>query len=164
MATGDLQNPPFPDGFYDLVICQQGLQYLPDPSAGLQQIHRVLRPAGRVVLATWSDIAKSPGHILLFQALEVRRYCEKARPVAWSLAGEAQLLELVFEGGICLGNDHDHIVANEIPSARAFVEIVLKGSSKKKRAKSWRRSRPIEKQPLSMTSLCVCVITKRATR
>ena len=42
---GDLQNLPFPDAFYDLVICQQGLQYLPDCGAGLRQIHRVLRRA-----------------------------------------------------------------------------------------------------------------------
>ena len=86
---GDLQNLPFPDGFYDLVICQQGLQYLPDPGAGLRQMHRVLRPGGRIVLATWSDLAKSPGHVLLFQALAAIIGPERARPVGWSLADEA---------------------------------------------------------------------------
>jgi ubiquinone/menaquinone biosynthesis C-methylase UbiE len=29
-TQGDLQNLPFPDGFYHLVTCQQGVQYLPD--------------------------------------------------------------------------------------------------------------------------------------
>jgi ubiquinone/menaquinone biosynthesis C-methylase UbiE len=127
---GDLQNSPFPDGFYDLVICQQGLQYLPDPNAGLQQIHRVLRPAGRLVLATWSDIAKSPGHILLFQALEATIGPEKARPVAWSLADEAQLLELVSKAGFVSVTTTIISLQTKYPSARAFVEIVLKGSSK----------------------------------
>jgi ubiquinone/menaquinone biosynthesis C-methylase UbiE len=124
---GDLQNSPFPDGFYDLVICQQGLQYLPDPNAGLQQIHRVLRPAGRLVLATWSDIAKSPGHILLFQALEATIGPEKARPVAWSLADEAQLLELVSKAGFVSVTTTIISLQTKYPSARAFV---LKGSSK----------------------------------
>ena len=87
---GDLQNLPFPDAFYDLVICQQGLQYLPDQGAGLRQIHRVLRPGGRMVLATWSDLAKSPGHVLLFQALEATIGPDRARPVAWSLADDAR--------------------------------------------------------------------------
>ena len=132
---GDLQNPPFPDGFYDLVICQQGLQYLPDPSAGLRQIHRVLRPAGRMVLATWSDIAKSPGHVLLFQALEATIGPEKARPVAWSLADEAQLLELVSKAGFVSVTTAIISLQTKYPSAQVFVEIVLKGSSKVTREK-----------------------------
>jgi ubiquinone/menaquinone biosynthesis C-methylase UbiE len=127
---GDLQNPPFPDGFYDLVICQQGLQYLPDPGAGLRQIHRVLRPGGRMVLATWSDMAKSPGHVLLFQALEAIVGRERARPVAWSLADEAQLLELVSKAGFVSVMTTMISLQTTYPSAREFVEIVLKGSSK----------------------------------
>ena len=127
---GDLQNLPFPDRFYDLVICQQGLQYLPDPGAGLRQIHRVLRPGGRMVLATWSDIAKSPGHVLLFQVLEATVGPERARPVAWSLADEAELLELVSNAGFVSVTTTITSLQTTYPSARAFVEIVLKGSSK----------------------------------
>jgi SAM-dependent methyltransferase len=41
---GDLQNLSFADDLFDLVICQQGLQFLADPDAGLRQIYRVLRP------------------------------------------------------------------------------------------------------------------------
>jgi SAM-dependent methyltransferase len=128
---GDLQNLPFPDGFYDLVICQQGLQYLPDGGAGLRQIHLVLRPGGRMVLATWSDLAKSPGHVLLFQALEATLGPDRARPVAWSLADEAQLLlELVLEAGFVSVTTTIISLQTRYSSARAFVEIVLKGSSK----------------------------------
>lgn len=127
---GDLQNLPFPNGFYDLVICQQGLQYLPDPGAGLRQIHRVLRQGGRMVLATWSDLAKSPGHVLLFQALEATIGPDKARPAGWSLADEAQLLELVSEAGFVSVTTTIISLQTRYPSARAFVEIVLKGSSK----------------------------------
>jgi SAM-dependent methyltransferase len=126
---GDLQNLPFPDASYDLVICQQGLQYLPDPGAGLRQIHRVLRPGGRMVLATWSDLAKSPGHVLLFQALEATIGPDRARPVGWSLADEAQLLELVSEAGF-VSVTTTITLQTRYPSARAFVEIVLEGSSK----------------------------------
>jgi ubiquinone/menaquinone biosynthesis C-methylase UbiE len=51
---GDLQSLPYPDGTYDLVTCQQGLQYLPDPAAGLCEIHRILRSRGRVALTSRS--------------------------------------------------------------------------------------------------------------
>jgi len=127
---GDLQNLPFPYGFFDLVICQQGLQYLPDPGAGLRQFHRVLRPGGRMVLATWSDLAKSPGHVLLFQALAATIGPDSARPVAWSLADEAQLLQLVSEAGFVSVTTTLVSLQTRYPSARAFVEIVLEGSSK----------------------------------
>jgi ubiquinone/menaquinone biosynthesis C-methylase UbiE len=127
---GDLQDLPFPDRFYDLVICQQGLQYLPDPGAGLRQIHRVLRPGGRMVLATWSDLAKSPGHVLLFRALAAAIGPDRARPVAWSLADEAQLLELVAQAGFVSVTTTVITLQTKYRSARAFVEIVLEGSSK----------------------------------
>ncbi len=126
---GDLQNLPFSNGSYDLVICQQGLQYLPDPSAGLRQI-RVLRQGGRMVLASWSDLAKSPGHILLFQALAATLGPDRARPVGWSLADEAQLLELVSAAGFVSVTTTIISLQTKYSSARAFVEIVLKGSSK----------------------------------
>jgi SAM-dependent methyltransferase len=81
---GDLQSLPFVDDLFDLVICQQGLQFLADPDAGLRQIYRVLRPGGRVVLAIWTELAKSPGHAVLFCALGTLLGTNKP-PSAWSL-------------------------------------------------------------------------------
>ena len=83
-----------------------------------------------MVLATWSDMAKSPGHVLLFQALGATIGPERARPVAWSLAEEAQLLELVSKAGFVSVTTTIVLLQTRYPSARAFVEIVLKGSSK----------------------------------
>jgi hypothetical protein len=83
-----------------------------------------------MVLATWSDMAKSPGHVLLFQTLEATIGPERARPVAWSLADEAQLLELVSKAGFVSVATTIASLQTRYPSARAFVELVLKGSSK----------------------------------
>lgn len=127
---GDLQNLPFADELFDLVICQQGLQFLPDRGAGLRQIRRVLRPGGRMVLATWSDLAKSPGHSLLFEALGAIVGSDSARPTAWSLANEAQLLKLVSEAGFGSVATTTVSLQTTYPSARRFVEILLNGSSK----------------------------------
>ena len=41
---------PFPDQSFDLVMCTEGFQYVPDPVHGLSEIARVLRPGGRVLL------------------------------------------------------------------------------------------------------------------
>jgi len=49
---------PLPDEAFDLVLCQAGLQFVPDRLKALQEMHRILRPGGRVALSVW----RSPEH------------------------------------------------------------------------------------------------------
>ena len=44
---------PLPDGSFDVVLCQQGVQFFPDQRAGLQEFKRVLVPRGRVLFSVW---------------------------------------------------------------------------------------------------------------
>lgn len=41
---------PFPDASFDVVLCQMGLQFIPDKQAALREMRRVLVPGGRLVL------------------------------------------------------------------------------------------------------------------
>jgi ubiquinone/menaquinone biosynthesis C-methylase UbiE len=41
---------PLADGAFDVVLCQMGLQFIPDKAAALREMRRVLSPEGRVVL------------------------------------------------------------------------------------------------------------------
>jgi ubiquinone/menaquinone biosynthesis C-methylase UbiE len=49
---------PFPEGEFDVVVCQQGLQFFPDRMAALREMHRVLKPGGRVAVAVWCGIER----------------------------------------------------------------------------------------------------------
>ena len=42
---------PFRDQGFDLVLCTQMLEYAPDPGRVLSEIHRVLKPGGRLLLS-----------------------------------------------------------------------------------------------------------------
>jgi ubiquinone/menaquinone biosynthesis C-methylase UbiE len=42
------------DGEFDVVICQQGLQFFPDRGAAVAEMCRAAGPGGRVVVATWA--------------------------------------------------------------------------------------------------------------
>jgi ubiquinone/menaquinone biosynthesis C-methylase UbiE len=41
---------PLPDESFDVVLCQMGLQFVPDKHAALREVWRVLAPGGRLIL------------------------------------------------------------------------------------------------------------------
>ena len=55
---GDALELPFGPGSFDVVTCQQGLQFFPDRAAALGEMHRVLVPGGRVAIACWAPIGR----------------------------------------------------------------------------------------------------------
>jgi SAM-dependent methyltransferase len=43
-----------PDASFDVVYCQFGLMFVPEPLRALREMRRVLRPGGRIGVAVWS--------------------------------------------------------------------------------------------------------------
>ena len=54
-ARMDAENLALPDASFDVVLCALGLMYLPDPERAVQEMRRVMRPEGRVVIAVWGE-------------------------------------------------------------------------------------------------------------
>lgn len=57
---GDATTLPFSDGEFDVVFCQQGLQFMPDKAASVAEMARVLKPGGRVAIACWKGEDENP--------------------------------------------------------------------------------------------------------
>lgn len=58
---GDACAPPLEAGErFDLVLCQQGLQFFPDRAEAVRRMRGALAPGGRVAVATWRDEAENP--------------------------------------------------------------------------------------------------------
>jgi len=57
-ARMDAEALDLPDAGFDVALCALGLMYVPDPARALAEMHRVLRPGGRIVLAVWGERAR----------------------------------------------------------------------------------------------------------
>lgn len=67
-VEGDAGAMVFPGASFEVVLCQQGVQYFPDKPAALREMHRVLVPGGRAVLSVWK--APGPYNVAVGDALE----------------------------------------------------------------------------------------------
>ena len=90
---------PLPDRSFDVALCQMGLQFMPDKRRSLEEIRRILRPGGRLIL-------NLPGPTpdlfsMLAGALErhIDPNCAGFVEVVFSLHDEAQLRTLMNEAG-----------------------------------------------------------------
>jgi SAM-dependent methyltransferase len=111
---------PFADRSFDVVVCQQGLQFFPDRLAAMREMRRVLAPGGRVALAVWRPIAHSPGFAVLADALD-RHIGPGLLTGPFSLGDAAELRTLLEQAGF-----HDVTIRAatktlRFPSVETFV-------------------------------------------
>src|SRR5260370_5244246 len=85
---------PFGAAEFDLVTCQQGLQFFPDRAKGLDEMHRVLAPGGRIALAIWGPMERAPLHRAVEDAVQ-KRIGVSMYGTPFSLSDPAELRSLV---------------------------------------------------------------------
>ena len=127
---GSALSLPFPEESFDLVICQQGLQFFPDRLEALTQMNRVLVGAsntigdknygyGRLVLSVWTSIKDSPGFSILERLLQETISHEAATimQLPHSLSDSTELVSLVKAAGF------GKILSKEVTKAISFSSI-----------------------------------------
>jgi ubiquinone/menaquinone biosynthesis C-methylase UbiE len=98
---GDAGALPCDDESYDVVLCQQGLQFFPDQPRALREMHRVLRPGGRVALSVWRSLEHNPFNQAVAAGLARHVGAEAAASIRAPFAhGDAQALRtLIADAG-----------------------------------------------------------------
>jgi SAM-dependent methyltransferase len=91
---------PLPDAAFDLVTCQQGVQFFPDRAAGLREMWRVLAPGGRLAVSAWRAPERNPGWLRLAETLDVHAPEAAAMMRAPFSLGPAELRVLLDEAGL----------------------------------------------------------------
>lgn len=90
---------PLPDEAFDAVLCQMGLQFVPDKPAALREMRRVLAPGGRLVM---NVVGPAPAPFGVLGEALVRHVSPEARgfvDVVFSLYDPAEIEGLLEDGG-----------------------------------------------------------------
>lgn len=124
--VGDATELDLPDGAFDLVFCQQGIQFFPDPGAALREARRVLGDDGRLVLNVWQPLERHPVYRALLEA-EARHLgadiTEVGKPF---LFGEdTRLRTLLDEAGFAEVQVDERTLEVEFPEPETFVTLTL---------------------------------------
>ena len=116
---------PFPDGAFDVVLCQQGLQFFPDRHDALAEMRRVLVARGRLGLAVFCS---SGGHAALVPALApYLGEASKTMMEPFSLPDGEALLSLVGGAGFSDVSLSRAVRPARFPSTDAFLGFLLAG-------------------------------------
>lgn len=59
LLLADAQVHEFPAGAFDLVTSRLGVMFFADPVAAFRNLHKALRPGGRLCMAVWATVAES---------------------------------------------------------------------------------------------------------
>lgn len=91
--VSDITTIPMPNGSFDVVLCTEVLEHVPDPLAALRELARLLKPGGRMILtAPFCSLSHfAPYH---FATGLSRYWYEKHLPTA-----DLHILELSPNGG-----------------------------------------------------------------
>jgi len=120
---GDATALPFPDGSFDLVTCQQGLQFVPDRVAAVREMSRVLVPGGRVLLGIWRSIEHHPESVAMVAALarHVSHDASAFRHAIFALGEADEIGSLLTEAGFQEVVIRPTVKTMRFPSVDAFT-------------------------------------------
>jgi len=82
-VSADLTRLPYPDGYFDAMVCGWVLEHLPDPRPGLRELARILQPGGKLLLMTTEDtfagaMCSRFWHCRTYNRTELRDSCEES--------------------------------------------------------------------------------------
>jgi ubiquinone/menaquinone biosynthesis C-methylase UbiE len=119
---------PFPDGFFDAVLCQQGLQFFPNPCTALREVRRILKPGGLAVFSVWGPLADNPFYGTI-DALVSRHLAAGALALPFSLSDLDVLRQLAVSAGLRLVTADQPHLRIHATDPEVFAAMCIRGAT-----------------------------------
>lgn len=119
----------FDDASFDAVVSQFGLMFFEDRRAAIAEMLRVVRPGGRVVVAVWDSLDRSPGYAAVVAILErlFGRECADAVRTPFVLGDTGPLRSLFADAGAGEISIRTVQGTARFPSIRSWMNTEIKG-------------------------------------
>lgn len=120
---GNLEALPFAEGEFDVVLCQQGLQFCADRAAAVREMRRVLRPGGRLVLSVWRDLEHCPYNAAVVSGVtqHISTEAGKRMSAPCSLGNPDELRALLTTAGFADIRLRIHLLPMRVASLAEFL-------------------------------------------
>lgn len=127
LATAcDAEHLAFSDESFDVTLLGLGLFIFPDPGRALAEMHRVLKPGGRIALSVWGPRESVP---LIFRAQDcIARLLpvpKVARPSVFRLGDATALSAILAEAGFSKVHIEPHSLRCRFDSPEAYWQAFL---------------------------------------
>ena len=122
---------PFDSESFDAVVCGFGVIHVPDPEAALSEMHRVLKPGGKVALSVWEAPNPGNGFGLLYRAISAHADMDVDLPHGpdfFQFSDEEKLGEVLVQIGF--SNPATRVVSQtwEFSETTGLVQSFIEGS------------------------------------
>jgi SAM-dependent methyltransferase len=117
---GRVESMPFKNGSFDLVVCQEALQFFAARNLALSEIHRVLTNQGRFVFSTWQGLDRHPFYVKLHNVIQ-KRFGMSGVETIFELGDYDALHSLITSAGFRIVEITPVSVTARFPDPKGFL-------------------------------------------
>jgi ubiquinone/menaquinone biosynthesis C-methylase UbiE len=126
---GSAEALPFDDAQFNAVLSQFALMFFSDRARALQEMIRVLRPGGHLVIAVWDEVENIPGYLAMTTLLQRLFGSEAADALhaPFNLGNKKELAQLFAQAGLAGATITTIAGQAQFPSISSWVYTDIKG-------------------------------------